>query len=211
MEIITLPVGQLQANCNILFDNKSLNCVIIDPGDDADYIERIISDHKLNPIEIIATHGHFDHNMAVLELKLAFNIPFRINLHDKFLIDNISSSAKHFIGIETGPSAKIDGNLKEKDKIKTGASILTVIETPGHTPGSVCLYGKTMGILFTGDTLFADGGIGRTDFSYSSHKDLLNSLKIIFRLPGKTQIYPGHGRSSTLEEEIIHHRSEVVR
>lgn len=206
MKIITLPVGQLQANCYLVYDKKSSNCVIIDPGDDADYIERIIADYKLIPIQIVATHGHFDHNMAVLELKLAYKIPFKINFRDKFLIENISSSARHFLAIETGPPAEIDGNLLDKDKIKIGRDYLTVFETPGHTPGSICLYRKAKGILFTGDTLFADGGIGRTDFSYSNHQQLISSLQKIFRLPGTSKIYPGHGRSSTLKEEIIHHR-----
>ena len=205
MEIIALPVGQLQANCYIVYDRESSNGVIIDPGDDADYIERIIADYKIIPGSIIATHGHFDHIMAVLELKLAYKIPFKINCKDKFLINNMSSSAKHFIGIQSGPPPEIDVCLKDKDTIKIGNQSLVVMETPGHTPGSICLYSKENKALFTGDSLFADGGVGRTDFSYSKLDDLIKSLKKIFSFPPNTQILPGHGRVSTLEEEKPFH------
>ena len=205
MEIITLPVGQLQANCYLVYDRQSSNGVIIDPGDDADYIERNISDYKMIPGSIIATHAHFDHIMAVLELKLAYKIPFKISCKDKFLINNMSSSAKHFIGIQSGPPPGIDVCLKDKDTIKIGKHSLMILEAPGHTPGSVCLYSKENKKLFTGDTLFADGGVGRTDFSYSKSEELIKSLKKIFSLPPNTQILPGHGRSSTLEEEKQYH------
>ena len=205
MEIITLPVGQLRANSYLVFDSRSRDCLIIDPGDDADYIQRKISDNQLIPGQIVATHGHFDHIMAVLELKLAFEIPFKINSKDQFLVTNMSSSARHFIGIDPGPVPPIDGGIKNKDTVRIGKSKLTVIATPGYTPGSVCLYNQEESVLFTGDTLFADSGIGRTDFSYSNHQLILDSLKNIFSLPAKTIIYPGHGRSSTLKEEKSYH------
>lgn len=205
MEIITLQVGQMQENCYLVTDMQTKQTVIIDPGDDADYIERIIADNQLIPRQIIATHGHFDHIMAVLELKLAYNIPFKINFQDKFLVKNMSFSARHFIGIEPGPPPPVEGTLSENNIIKIGSIRLTVLETPGHTPGSICLYNKEDKILFTGDTLFAEGGIGRTDFKYSNHSDLLSSLKKIFRLPANTRILPGHGLPSTLEAEKLHH------
>ena len=203
MKIITLPVGQLQTNCYLYYDEKTRKSLIIDPGDDADYISRIISDRSLSPQLIVATHGHFDHIMAVFELKLAYKIPFKISYRDNFLGKNMSSSARHFISIDGGPSPTADANLVNNEKIKIGSSRLTVIETPGHTPGSVCLYDSNNGVMFTGDTLFAEGGIGRTDFSYSNHQQLLSSLKKIFRLPPHTLIYPGHGNSSTLAEETV--------
>src|SRR3989344_147687 len=117
MEIITLPVGQMQANCYLVYDKKSLKTLIIDPGDDADYIERIISDHSLIPQAIIATHGHFDHIMAVTELVFAYTIPFKINCEDKFLIKNMFASAKHFINIDSGPPPPVSGCVKDKEII----------------------------------------------------------------------------------------------
>ncbi|MBI3379572.1 MBL fold metallo-hydrolase [Candidatus Gottesmanbacteria bacterium] len=200
LEILTLVVGQMQENCYLVYDPKSLETIIIDPGDDADYIERIIADKKLNPIQIIATHGHFDHIMAVTELKFAYRIPFNIHKGDDFLVKNMASSVKHFLGITADPPPIIDGYLNSDEKIRIGESYLEIIETPGHTPGSICLYNKKENILITGDLLFADGGVGRTDFSYSDGEELQKSLKKIFKLSSKTQIYPGHGRSSTLAE-----------
>lgn len=202
LEIITLVVGQMQENCYLVYDSKSLETVIIDPGDDADYIERIISDNKLVPHLIIATHGHFDHIMAVLELKLAYNIPFSIHKNDIFLLKNMQSSAKHFLGITTDPAPIADLHLVHNAKVKIGKSYLQIVETPGHTPGSICLYSKNDNLLFTGDLLFADGGVGRTDFSYSDKEKLEKSIQKIFKLPAKTQILPGHGRSSILKIEI---------
>jgi len=204
-KIIVLPVGELQSNCYLYLDQTSKETLIIDPGDDADYIERTIQDNDLKPKSIIATHCHFDHLMAVLELKLAYKIPFAINCKDKFILENMTSSAMHFIGIESGPPPAVDCCLKKAEKIRIGDCLLTVIETPGHTPGSICLYDKANTLLFTGDTLFAEGGIGRSDFSYSSHKNLIRSLKKIFKLPGNTSVFPGHGAASILEEEKTLH------
>lgn len=202
LEVITLIVGLMQENCYLVYDSKSRETVIIDPGDDADYIERIISDNKLVPKSIIATHGHFDHIMAVLELKLAYNIPFYIHKNDEFLVKNMQSSAKHFLGIVADPPPNIDYFLDSKSKIKFGDISLEIIETPGHTPGSCCLYFKKENILFTGDLLFEDGSVGRTDFSYSSREKLYKSLQKIQKLPAKTQILPGHGGSFLMGEEV---------
>lgn len=204
-KVVTLPVGQLRTNCYLLIDKKTADTLIIDPGDDADYIERIMTDKKCKPLKIVATHGHFDHIMAATELKLAYNLPFLINKKDEFLVKNLKSSAKYFLGIETDPPPPINGYLKEKENIELGNNLLEIIATPGHTPGSLCLYSKESNILFTGDLLFADGGVGRTDFSYSSSSDLAASLTKIFHLPAQTKIFPGHGRSSTLGKEKFYH------
>lgn len=206
LEIITLIVGQMQENCYLVYDSRSLEGLIIDPGDDGDYIERIIADKKLIPVQIIATHGHFDHIMAVTELKLAYNIPFLVHKNDEFLVKNMKSSAKHFLGIETDPPPNVDNYLGSDNKVKIRDNYLEIMETPGHTPGSCCLYSKEENILFTGDLLFADGGSGRTDFSYSDAEQLKKSLKNIFKLPPGTQILSGHGRNSTLKEENSYHK-----
>ena len=205
MDIVTLPVGQMAANCYLVSDKETKKSIIIDPGDDADYIQQSLSDNHLVPVQIIATHGHFDHIMGVLELKLAFNIPFFIHLRDEFLVKSMQSGASHFLGINPGPPPPIDGFLKIGYPIKFGSCKLSVIETPGHTPGSLCFYGKEQNILFTGDLLFAGGGVGRTDFAYSDPEMLKESLKKIFKLPGNTVIYPGHGDSSTLQKEKTFH------
>lgn len=194
LTVQTLVAGDLATNCYLV--SNSGQCLIIDPGDDADYITQTILDQKLKPTAIILTHGHFDHVLGCLELKLNFNLPIYLNEKDKKLYTSANQSALHWLKKKTLKVPPIDQFIKEGDKIKIGNEKLKVIETPGHTPGSICLYdGKRN--LFTGDTLFADS-VGRTDFSYSKPLQLTESLEKIFRLPGETIIYPGHGQAVLL-------------
>lgn len=197
LEVLTLPVGQMQANCYLVVDKKTSSCLIIDPGEDAEYIENIISDKNIKPSKIVCTHGHFDHVGAVLTLKLAYQIPFMISKKDEFLLKKARNSASHFVGIDTGPAPKVDEYLEEKKPLPFGKSF-KILETPGHTPGSICLYCKEENILLTGDLVFAGGGVGRTDFSYSNSSELQNSLRKVFQLPDETIIFPGHGESAML-------------
>lgn len=201
-DILTLPVGQLETNCYIIFDKETSESLILDPGDDPDYIERCISDKKLQPILIIATHGHFDHLLAVAELKLNYHIPFKIHKNDEFLLNNMESSTKHFLGIDVAPPPTPDGYLKEGDSLKIGSKKLKVIETPGHTPGSICFYQRDEKFLFSGDLLFFQGGVGRTDFSYSDEKLMDKSIEKIFKLSNKIKVYPGHGQPFSLRSWI---------
>lgn len=201
-EVLTLTVGQLQTNCYIPYDKKSQKGCIIDPGDDADYITRILTDKKIKPECIVATHGHFDHILAVSELQLAYDIPFVLNSKDIFLVINMQSSAGYFLGRKIdNPIPQVNRNLKEGDTLKMGISTFSVIETPGHTPGSICLFSRIMNVLICGDLLFAGGGVGRTDFSYSSPQDLQKSIDKVFKLPSNIIVYPGHGDSFQLGEE----------
>jgi len=208
IDIVTLPVGQLQTNCYLVFDKKSSKAIIIDPGDDADYIERIIADKNCKPMQIVATHGHFDHILAVTELKLAYKIPFLIHQKDEFLVRRMQDSAIHFLGIKVDPPPSIDGFITQKD-ITVGESKLQVIETPGHTPGSICLYSEKDNFLIAGDLIFADGGVGRTDFSYSNHEQLKDSLAKILKLPLATKIFSGHGQSTTIGHESKLHKNNL--
>lgn len=181
MNIQTLVVGQMATNCYIVQDGDA--SIIIDPGDDAEYI---IS-HVDNPSMIVATHGHFDHIMAAFAIQLAFNIPFYIHEDDMFLLANMQSSAKHFLG------------LKDVDPPPKASPIkdFPFVHTPGHTPGSICLsFGDA---LIVGDTIFAGGAVGRTDFSYSEPLKLSHSIKKILSYPPKTRLLPGHGEETTVE------------
>lgn len=190
--IFTLTLGQMESNCYLLFDNKN-NALIIDPGDEADFISQKISDMKLKPVMIVATHGHFDHIMAVLSLKLVFKIPFIIHENDLFLVKKMHDNARHFLNIETGPVPTPDKFINNNNLNLLTDFGLEIMETPGHTPGSICLYLKTQNSLFSGDTYFDKGIYGRTDFSYSSAIELRESLTKIYQLPKNTVIYPGHG------------------
>lgn len=197
LKIHRLPVGQLQTNCYLVIDSGKV--LIIDPGDDADYIQRIISDLEVKPTQIIATHGHYDHILAAGELKLAYNIPYLMHKQDVFLLKRMKNSARHFSGISAGPTPKVDKYLDQGDDLKIGNCKLKIIYTPGHTPGSVSLYSKKDKVLFVGDVIFAGGGIGRTDFAYSSLSDLKKSIKRLIKLPASTVFYPGHGEETSIK------------
>jgi glyoxylase-like metal-dependent hydrolase (beta-lactamase superfamily II) len=206
--ITQLTVGSMQENCYIVSCSETLECIIVDPGDDSQYISEKILSLGHTPVSIVATHGHFDHVMAVLDLQLIFNIPFMMHKKDEFLLERMSETASHFLGhdvVEMKPI--LNKMLTEGMNISIGKSSLKVIETPGHTPGSVCLYNADESILFVGDLLFKDGAVGRTDFVYGRPLILRDSVNLIMTYPEKTIMYPGHGESTTIADEIVYHRS----
>jgi len=202
MEIVKLEVGQLKTNCYFVINNN--NCLIIDPGDEGEFILEELQRKRLNPLGLLATHGHFDHLMAVGEIQKSFDVPLYINKNDFFLVKRIKETAEYFLGYKQFilPIEKIKGfNIEDSLKIENWK--LKIIDTPGHTPGSVCYFFEKDRILFSGDTLFK-GNIGRYDFSYSSYNDLRKSVKRLLKLNEKTIIYPGHGEQSIIREERKH-------
>lgn len=200
MEILTFPLGVLQTNCYLAFDKKTSQAVIIDPADAGDFLAEQVSRLKLKPIVILATHGHFDHVLASLELKLNFRLPFLMSKTDQFLLSQARKRAIFYTQVDPRlDPAKPDGFLKENYIVRFGSEELKVIETPGHTPGSLCFYNKKGGILFSGDTIFKEA-VGRTDLPKSSEKQLKNSVEKLIKLPDKTIVYPGHGQKTTLAE-----------
>lgn len=194
----------MAANCYLVYDEEG-KTIIIDPGDEAEFISRIILEKGLKPQKIIATHGHFDHILAAPELKLAFGIPFYASKKDSPLISKMPERARRYLG-ESPLPLKIDSNLKGGDKIRLGKYVFEVLETPGHTPGSICLFEKKEKALFVGDLIFKDGSVGRYDFPYSNKAKLYKSVKKILDLPGKTVFYPGHG-----EEVLAKEAKEVIQ
>lgn len=178
MNIERLVVGQMATNCYIADD------IIIDPGDDPEYI----MDHlRQKPRMIIATHGHFDHIMGARAIQLAYNIPFFLHENDLFLLQNMQSSAKHFLGLKEVDPPPVPSPLQG----------FNFIHTPGHTPGSICLpFGD---VLIVGDTIFADGAVGRTDFSYSEPLKLVESIDKILSYPEDSRLLPGHGEETTIK------------
>ncbi len=205
--IETLIVGAMQTNCYLLYDTNDLSCFIIDPGDDPEYISSKVLELNLKPQAILATHGHFDHITASLSLKLAFEIPFFMSAKDKFLLERMKQTAEHFLKTYTDPPASITEELTDSTKLNLGKYHLKVIETPGHTPGSVALYIKNKNILFVGDLVFADYRVGRTDSSYGRKKDLWESISKLSQMPPETVCYPGHGDIMLISDvrKLINH------
>jgi glyoxylase-like metal-dependent hydrolase (beta-lactamase superfamily II) len=199
MEIKTFVLGELETNCYLVWDKKTKEGLIIDPADEANFLSEQVLELGVKPLYLLATHGHFDHLLAAYELGLAFKIPLLLHQNDLPLVKRMVPSATWWLKrrIWERPPEKINF-VKEGDLIKLGNMVLEVIHTPGHSPGGICLYGRKEKVLFTGDTLFAEGMVGRTDLSYSSGEALKESLKKLARLPAGTIIYPGHGQTDLL-------------
>lgn len=233
MNIETLTLGALATNCYLVYDPDLREALVIDPADEAVFIAENLQRLNLRLTAIVATHGHFDHVLGAGELQLIYpDAPFYIHEKDVFLLKNMNSSASHWLKTkEKRPLPQTIRYLDEKNfrlelvpSIPEGTLDFRLIHTPGHTPGSVCLYFSTsvyqkelskgnnkktdalifrltdQPIIFTGDTLFKDA-VGRTDFSYSDATALERSLKKLFTLPKDTRVYPGHGEMTTIGDE----------
>ena len=200
LRVQTLVVGALQTNCYLVWD-ESLETLIIDPGDAPEFIAEKISQLKLQPKYIVATHGHYDHILGAFGLRLILQIPFHININDEFLVKSMKKRSR-FLQNDESENPPIDGYLDKKKSLTVGKLIWQILETPGHTPGSICLFNKQESILFSGDTLFSDG-VGRTDLAYSNVAAFGKSLQKLFTLPKTIKIYPGHGRSTILGQLVI--------
>ncbi len=202
MKYEVLVLGQLETNCYLVWDQKTKKGIVIDPADDGVAISEEINAKQIELTGVVMTHGHFDHSLAALDLKLMYQVPIFISAEDKFLLTRQNTTARHFLKmkVETPNIKVIDEDLSNIDEIYVGKEKLKVIKTPGHTPGSVCLYNEKEGVLFSGDTLFKQFR-GRTDFAYGSTKKIYDSLKKLMELPEETVVLPGHGEATTIGDE----------
>lgn len=193
MLIKTLPVGQLETNCYVVTDEDSLDCAVIDPGDESGTILDYLEDNKLHCRAVLLTHAHFDHVGAANALLEATGA--RLYMSEKEL-ELVKGGASGRFTVPEDVKYYWDG-----DTVEVGGLRFEVMETPGHTPGGVTL--RCGEALFTGDTLFR-GSCGRTDFAGGDMRQELRSLKRIAELPGDYEVYPGHAESSMLSIEREH-------
>jgi hydroxyacylglutathione hydrolase len=186
LEIQTIVCGAYQENAYLV--NGEL---LIDPGDN---IEKLVAAVKA-PRAILLTHGHFDHMLAAEPLQEKFGIDVYIHPSDAQSLSDVAHSM-YDPAVASLPAPSAVRHLAYGDRFEG----FQVLHTPGHSPGSICLYDAAAGVLFSGDTLFR-AGFGRTDLAGGSMMQLRASLRTLFALPPETRVYPGHGDSTTIGEE----------
>ena len=194
MKTKKLVVGPFEVNCYVIIMDKKL--YVVDPGGDADKIISLVKKENMPLDAILLTHGHIDHISAVKEVSEAFdNAPVYLHKEGHKLYLSPGNSMMPFFPPIIDPVAPIT-DIKSKD--------FEIIHTPGHSPGSVCFYFKNDKMLISGDTLFCES-IGRTDLPGGNFNKIINSInKKIFVLPENTKVYPGHGASSSIQNEKKH-------
>ena len=188
MLIKCIPVGHIEANCYIVTDENTLECAVIDPGDEFNTIMDYIEDTKLTVRAIFLTHGHYDHTGAAAALSEETGAPIFIHR-----ADTAPSPESYRYCPPEGARFYSDG-----DVVTVGSLKFRVMETPGHSPGSVTL--KCQDALFTGDTLF-EGSCGRTDLPGGDLDKLMASLRRLGDIPGNYEVYPGHMDPTALDIE----------
>jgi len=195
-----LPVGVLQCNCSIFGDEASGEAVIIDPGDNIEKILTILAKHELRVKAIVITHAHIDHIGGAEKLKAATGAPVYMNARDQELYNHLDVQAG-WLGMETPQQTQIDVDAREGGRIALGAAEFQILETPGHTQGSISLLIPAENKLIAGDTLFLDS-IGRTDLPGGDPRQILRSIHDkLLPLDDKVAVIPGHGPNTTIGRE----------
>lgn len=206
MEVIRMAVGPLAVNCYLAICLRTNEAILVDPGAEPDTILRTVRERNAHVKLVVLTHGHGDHIGAVREVAGALACQFGIHEADAAMLLepelNLSAYMPDFPRIG---GLSPDMTFHDGDVVRFGEVSMKVVHTPGHTRGSICLVGH--GAAFTGDTLFAGGGVGRTDLPGGSDEALWNSIEDkLFSLPEDTRVLPGHGPETTIGAEQANHR-----
>ena len=198
MFIKSITVSPFASNCYIVASEKTHNGVIIDPGDEVDRIIGEIEDAGVTVSKIINTHGHIDHTAGAKEMQDKLGIPFFIHEGDMDLLKLINEQAQMY-GMETRGVPEVEEYLNEGDIIEFDDIKLSVLHTPGHSPGGICFLGEKD--ILVGDTLF-EGSIGRTDLPGGDYEQLIEAIdKKLMPLDEKINVFSGHGSPTTIGVE----------
>jgi len=193
--------GGIASNTYAVWDDATGEALIVDAGNPSEPILRYTEENRLRVKLVLLTHAHYDHILYVDEYRLAFpEARICIGAADAPLLSDVEGNVSYLFG-DSRSFSMPDEKLADGEEIMLGESRLTVISTPGHTPGGICLYSEADKLMITGDTLFGGGGIGRTDFKYGSIEVLRASLKRLLSMEGEITILPGHGGASQIKYE----------
>ncbi len=203
IDIRRVICGMIQENCYIVQAEGRDDCVVVDPGDEYPKLKAAIGDRRVGAV--LLTHGHFDHIMAAGEMARDFGAPVYVGAEDAEMLNDITKSDyTGMLGLTRADWPAIDA-ASFGETLSVCGMDFTVLATPGHSRGSVCLYLKDEAVLFSGDTLFR-AGYGRLDLYGGKIGAMLKSLKRLFTLPGEVEVYPGHGDATTIGEEKARYR-----
>ena len=198
MNLQVLPTGAFSANCYVIW-NEPDKAVVIDPGADPDKITSILNKSKLTPCVYLLTHGHYDHIAATGEMLKACPAPVKLHENDAaWAFSRVNSFPPYYKPLEK--PEQLESNIKDGGILESGTLKIKIIETPGHSPGSVCFYVDGCGMLFSGDTLFA-ASVGRTDLPGGDWDTLMSSLNKLMNIGDDVKVYAGHGGATTIAKE----------
>lgn len=198
--IKAMVLGDLDTNCYLIYNQNTKEAVVVDPADNGPYICNKCAELGVKPVVILLTHGHFDHILALKDVRDAFHCKVYIDEKDEWMLEDPSLNLSGTLGTEQA-SFSADCLVRDKEVLHLIGFDWIVMETPGHTEGSVCYYVKSENVLISGDTLF-EGSYGRTDLPTGSSRKLVDSLlNKVLTLPEDTLVYPGHGGQTTIRFE----------
>ncbi|MCA1648225.1 MAG: MBL fold metallo-hydrolase [Chloroflexi bacterium] len=204
LEVRGVVVGLFQENCWIVGSRQRGEACVIDPGDEPEQILALARDMGVRITRVVASHAHIDHIMAARAIVEATGAPFLMHQADQFIADGLSASARMWLGHDVPPAPRPDASPSDGQDLEIAGVNVRVIHTPGHTPGSLCLYAADARLLFSGDTLFRES-IGRTDLPGGDTEQIIRSIsQRLFELPEDTRVLPGHMQETTIAHERAH-------
>ena len=204
LEVRGVVVGLFAENCWIVGSRTRGEGCVIDPGDEPQEILALARDMGVRITRVLASHAHLDHIMAARDIVEATGAPFLLHQADLPIADSLPLSARGWLGRDVPPAPPPDHFASDGDDLEVAGVTLTVLHTPGHTPGSVSLYAREARLLFSGDTLFRDS-IGRVDLPGGDFQQIARSItQRLYTLPDDTRVLPGHLQETTIGYEREH-------